>query len=132
MADDRQMKTETAPDTGSPSLFDGGALALDVFRSVRRTLEEIGDVDVRITSTQASFRRRRGFAYVWMPTAWIDAPGDVVVLSIALDHEVQSPRFAQVLEPAPGRWMHHLEIRTVDEVDDEVTGWLADAWTGAG
>jgi hypothetical protein len=126
------MKTDTAPDTGSPSLFDGAALALDVFRSVRRTLEEIGDVDVRITSTQASFRRRRGFAYVWMPSSSMGGSGDVVVLSIALGHELHSPRIAQVLEPAPGRWMHHLEVRAVDDVDDEVTQWLADAWTWAG
>jgi hypothetical protein len=126
------MKTDTAPDTGSPSLFDGAALALDVFRSVRRTLEELGDVDVRITSTPASFRRRRGFAYVWMPSSSMDGSGDVVVLSIALGHELHSPRIAQVLEPAPGRWMHHLEVRAVDDVDDEVTQWLADAWTWAG
>jgi hypothetical protein len=126
------MKTDAGPDTGSPSLFDDAALALDVFRTVRRLLEEIGDVDVRITSSQASFRRRRGFAYVWTPSAWTDAPDDVVVLSIALDHAIPSPRFKQVLEPAPGRWMHDLEVRSPGEIDDEVAGWLAQAWAWAG
>ena len=125
------MRTGTAPDFGSPSLFDGATLALDVFRAVRRALEEIGDVELRVTKSQVAFRRRRGFAYLWMPSQWLDRPHDTVVLSIALDHQLQSPRFKQVVEPAPGRWMHHLEVRAVGEVDDEVTGWLAEAWTWA-
>jgi hypothetical protein len=125
------MRTDTAPDTGSPSLFDGAALALDVFRTVRRALEEIGDAEVRITKSQVAFRRRRGFAYLWMPSQWLDRAPDTVVLSIALDHELRSPRFKQVVEPVDGRWMHHLEVRSVDEIDDEVSGWLADAWTWA-
>jgi hypothetical protein len=126
------MRTDTAPDTGHPSLFDGATLALDVFRAVRRALEEIGDAELHVTSSQVAFRRRRGFAYLWMPSRWLDRPPDTVVLSIALDHELASPRFTQVVEPAPGQWMHHLEVRSVDEVDDDVTAWLADAWTGAG
>lgn len=125
------MRTDTASETGSPSLFDGAALALDVFRAVRRALEEIGDVDVRITTSQVAFRRQRGFAYLWMPSQWLDRPPDTVVLSIALDRELRSPRFTQVVEPAHGWWMHHLEVRSVDDVDDEVTGWLADAWASA-
>ena len=43
-----------------------------------------------------------------------------------------SPRWKQVVEPAPGRFTHHLELRSVDEVDDEVGGWLREAWEAAG
>jgi len=128
------MPTFTPHATGidAPSLFDDSTLALAVFRAVRRSLEEIGDVEVRITKSQVSFRRLRGFAYLWMPSQWLDRQPDVVVLSIALDHELRSPRFEQVVEPASGRWMHHLEVGSVDELDDEVVGWLADAWAWAG
>lgn len=125
------MRTDATPDTGSPPLFDGAALALDVFRAVRRALEEIGDVEVRITRSQVAFGRRRRFAYIWTPSRWLYRPPDTVVLSIALGRELRSPRFEHVVERAPGRWMHHLEVRSVDEVDDEVGAWLADAWTWA-
>lgn len=54
------------------------------------------------------------------------------VLSIALPYQVASPRFKQVAHPSPTMWMHHLEIHHVDEIDDEVRGWLADAFDSAG
>jgi len=31
------------------------------------------------------------------------------------------------VEPAPGRFMHHLEPATLAEVDDEVRAWLREA-----
>jgi hypothetical protein len=37
-----------------------------------------------------------------------------------------------VAHPTPGRWMHHLEVRDVTELDDEVAGWLLDAAAAAG
>jgi hypothetical protein len=29
-------------------------------------------------------------------------------------------------------WMHHLEVRDVSDIDDEVSGWLSDPYRGAG
>ena len=37
-----------------------------------------------------------------------------------------------VLEPYPGRWMHHLEVHCADALDPEVAGWLAAAYAAAG
>jgi hypothetical protein len=54
------------------------------------------------------------------------------VLSIALDHELRSARLKQVVNPAPGHWVHHLEVHDVADVDDEVTGWLHEAAAQAG
>lgn len=31
-----------------------------------------------------------------------------------------------------GVWMHHIELRDVGQVDDEVCGWLAEAYASAG
>jgi hypothetical protein len=36
------------------------------------------------------------------------------------------------VEPAKGRFTHHLELREPDEVDEEVAGWLREAWEAAG
>jgi hypothetical protein len=126
------MRTDTAPDTGHPSLFDGATLALDVFRAVRRALEEIGDAELHVTSSQVAFHRRRPFAYLSMPGERADRLPVTVVLSIVLDHELRSPRCRDVVERTYGGWVHHLDVRTVVDVDDEVTAWLADAWTAAG
>jgi len=41
------------------------------------------------------------------------------------------PRFKEVAHPAPGVWMHHLELRDRSQVDAVVRGWLAAAYESA-
>ena len=41
------------------------------------------------------------------------------------------PRWKQIVEPAPGRFMHHLEPYAREELDGEVAAWLREAWEGA-
>jgi hypothetical protein len=40
-------------------------------------------------------------------------------------------RWKQIVEPAPGRFTHHLELHTASEIDDEVRRWLQEAWEAA-
>ena len=110
----------------------GHPLALAVLARVREILEAAGPVTVRVTRSQIAFRRDRGFAYLWLPGRYLAHPGADIVLSIALGRRDGSPRWKQVVEPAPGQWMHHLEIRDVDDVDDEVAAWLREAAARAG
>ena len=46
--------------------------------------------------------------------------------------EIVCGRFKEIAHPAKTVWMHHLELRDVSEVDDQVCGWLADAYESAG
>jgi hypothetical protein len=79
-----------------------------------------------------AFRRRRGFAYLWLPVAWARRPGVEVVLSISRSHVVDSTRWKQVAHPSARTWMHHLEVYGVDDLDDEVRSWLHEAYAEAG
>lgn len=92
----------------------------------------LGPATVRLTSAQIALRRRIGFAWLWLPGRWLARPRAEVVLSIGLRTHVASPRFKEVVEPYPGRWMHHLEVHGIDQLDDEVAGWLASAFDAAG
>lgn len=112
------------------ALFRGDPLALAVVGRVREILAAIGEATVRVTKSQLAFRRRRGFAYLWPPV--FPSPGVPIVLSIALDRQDGSPRFKQVAHPAPRIWMHHLEIRDLAQLDDEVAAWLREAFELAG
>lgn len=122
-----------SPVRGDPStpatLFAGQTFALAVVDRVERIVESLGDVTVRTTKTQVAFRRRRGFAYLWPPV--FPGRGVDVVLSIALGRHDRSPRFKQVAHPAPRIWMHHLEIRDLSDLDDEVESWLREAFENA-
>jgi hypothetical protein len=110
--------------------FAGQPLGPLVHERVRATLQDWPDVTVRVSRSQVAFRRRRGFAYLWRPDQYLRGTHAPVVLSIALDEQLTSPRFKEVVHP--GRWMHHLEIFEVGEVDGEVADWVRRAAAEAG
>jgi Domain of unknown function (DUF5655) len=118
--------------TRPEELFAGHPTALATYQRVRAILSEAGPLQVRTTTSQVAFRRRRGFAFLWRPRQYLRGNVAEVVLSIGSDHRIPSDRFKEVVEPAPGRWMHHLEIRHPGEIDDEVATWLRDAADLAG
>ena len=84
-----------------------------VFEQVRAALTSLGPVEVRTSKSQVAFRRRRSFAFLWLPGRYLSKPTAEVVLSIALGRHDPSARFKQVAHPAPTQWIHHLEIRDV-------------------
>ena len=117
----------------TPEEFLGeSAVGRAVFAAVEELLSGLPDVEVRTTRSQIAFRRRRGFAYLWMPGMYLRHPRTEVVLSLAMDREIRSPRFAEVVHPAPRTWQHHLDVRDAGDLDDEVARWLREAYDRAG
>ena len=80
-----------------------------------------------MSTSQVAFRRRRGFAYLWLPDRYLAHPVAEVVLTIALGRRDRSPRWKEVVHPARTHWIHHLEIQDPADVDGEVIGWLKEA-----
>lgn len=112
--------------------FAGRPLGRAVFDRVSELLAGTPDCQVRVTKSQIAFRRRRAFAWLWTPGRWLTGPAAEVALSVSLGRRDQSPRFKEVVQPTPAHWMHHLEIRDVADLDDEVAGWLREAADRAG
>ncbi len=107
-------------------------LGLAVYEELHDRLCGFGPFEVRVSRSQVAFRRRRGFAYLWLPGQYLRNPQAEVVLAIALGREDPSPRWKQVAHPAERHWMHHLELHDLAEVDDEVADWLREAYEQAG
>lgn len=105
---------------------------MSVYEKVSRCLSDLVPFETRTSKSQIAFRRSRGFAYLWLPGQYLRGPHADVVLSIALDRHDPSPRFKEVVHPAPGHWMHHLELDGPDQVDAEVIEWLREAASQAG
>jgi hypothetical protein len=113
--------------------FTGRPLAQGLFRLIVAAQEAIGPASVRITRSQIAFSRRRAFAWVWTPDRYLRGHNIApLVLSVALPARDGSPRWKEIVEPARGHIMHHLELRDPAELDDEVHGWLRRAWEAAG
>jgi hypothetical protein len=117
----------TGEEAGIDSFFAGRPTAHEVFRRVRSALEATGGCTVRVSLSQVAFRRRRGFAYLWLPGRYLTHPAAEVVLTVALGRHDRSPRWKEVVHPARRHWMHHLEVHDPAEIDEEVQGWLREA-----
>lgn len=112
--------------------FAGQEEARLLFDTLCRALDAVGPAEMRVTKSQVAFRRRRAFAWAWMPGRYLRGPVAPLVLTVALLHRDPSPRWKEIVEPAPGRFTHHLELRAAAEIDDEVRSWLQEAWAAAG
>ncbi len=107
--------------------------ARQLFEALRRLVAELGEVELAVTKSQVAFRRKKAFAWAWMPGMYLrNRPVAPLVLSLSLPARDPSPRWKEVVEPARGRFMHHLELYSADQLDDEVRQWLLRAWQMAG
>lgn len=56
---------------------------------------------------------------------------NLLVLTFSFRSRNESQRWKEIVEPAPGRYTHHLELYSTADIDEDVRGWLQDAWTAA-
>ena len=124
--------TDSDPAMTAEELFAGQPFALAVVDRLRSVLTAAEALEVRVSKSQVSFRRARGFAYLWRPGQYLAGDVAPAVLSIALGRHDSSPRFKEVAHPSPHHWIHHLELRDPADVDDEVVRWLLEAAERAG
>ena len=102
-----------------------------IFETLRSALDAVGKAELRVTKSQVAFRRRRAFAWAWMPGTYLRGRYAPLVLTISLRRRHPSTRWKEIVEPTLGRFTHHLELRSSADIDDEVLSWLQEAWADA-
>lgn len=108
--------------------FAGHEEARAIFVTLCQAIAQIGHSDIRVTKSQIAFRRRIGFAYVWMPEIYLGKAEVPLVLTIGLRRRDESSRWKKVVEPSPGRFTHHMELRSASEIDGQIFRFLQEAW----
>jgi hypothetical protein len=112
--------------------FAGKAPSQALFVAVCCAVDAAGPAEVRVSKSQIAFRRRNVFAWVWMPGQYLHRDTAPLVLKLSLRSRSASPRWKEVVETAPGRFTHHLELYDPADIDAEVRAWLQEAWMAAG
>jgi hypothetical protein len=102
-----------------------------LFELLRGAIESLGAVELRVTKSQVAFHRHKAFAWAWIPGKYLHGRGAPLVLSLSFRQRDPSPRWKEIVEPAPGRFTHHLELWSANDLDDEVRAWLQAAWDQA-
>lgn len=110
--------------------FDKNMDALPLYeRLEKRILSEIEDVNIKVQKTQISFYNKHMFSCVSFIRVRNkkDCPESYIVVTYGLKHKVESPRIDVATEPYPNRWTHHVLISELEEIDDELMGWIKEA-----
>ena len=124
------MKTPEHYESDVLFFFDGKPLELSLYETLFRRMEmEFPDATVKVQKSQISFYGRHLFGAASLPVRrkknW---PEHCIVVTIGLSCQLASPRVAVAVEPYPNRWTHHVLISAEEQIDDELMGWLREAY----
>jgi hypothetical protein len=108
--------------------FEGQALSRQLFDVLERMVREIGPTEIRVTKSQVAFVGRKAFAWAWMPGIYLKRKVAPLVLTLPLPYRDGSLRWKQIVEPTPGNYIHHLELYSLADIDEQVSEWLQRAW----
>lgn len=85
---------------------------------------------VKVQKSQISYYNRHLFACVSFMRVKrrAELPGDHFVLTLGLPAPLESGRVAAKTESYPGRWTTHFVISDPSDLDEEMFGWVAQAY----
>ena len=99
-----------------------GARGRELFTALTNAALSVGDVTFAPAKTRVGLQARMIFASInRLSDERLDAH---VVLARRLEHR----RFFKIESISPRNHVHHFRISHVDDVDDEVIGWLREAY----
>jgi hypothetical protein len=123
---DARNGTKVGPMT-LDEFFSGYEESRRIFDAVRTAIDALGPTELRVTKSQVVFRRRKAFAWVWIPSKYLSGKSAPLVLTLSFRNRNKSPRWKEIVEPTPRRFTHHLELYSATDVDDQARKWLWDA-----
>jgi hypothetical protein len=106
------------------SFSTGPAHERPVFEAVMAHLDSLGDVHVEPVSVGIFLKHGRRFAELRPMQKW-------VALSFSLRHRVSHRLIVRKPIAYGGRHWHTANLRTPEDVDDEITSWLTEAYLDA-
>ena len=99
----------------------GPAHERPIYEAVMRHLDTVGPVHVEPVSVGIFLKRAQTFAQLRPKDRW-------VALSFSLPRRVQHERIIRKVEQYHGRHWHVANLRTPDDLDDDLRGWLSEAY----
>jgi uncharacterized protein DUF5655 len=102
--------------------FVGGDPAVRLtFDRIVQIVSALGPVTVLPERTRIALHARMSFAAFVPRTRWLNG-------HLVLARRLESPRFRRITTYSPRNVVHELRLDSPDQVDDELAGWLAEAY----
>jgi hypothetical protein len=100
---------------------DGPPFERPIFDAVHGHLTTLGPLHLEPVSVGVFFKRSRTFAELRPMTRWMK-------LSFILSRSLADPRISRRVTVSGNRVYHETKLRAPDDVDEQVRGWLTDAY----
>ncbi len=108
--------------------FEGNKECRQIFDCLLEMVQSLGVAEMRVQQSQIAFLRNKGFAYICLPHKHEPGKALPLILSISLRRRDPSPRWKKVVSLPSNSCTHYMELFSPNEVDEEVCGWLQEAW----
>jgi len=95
--------------------------AVELYVALEAAAQECGPIRVHAMKSRIAFITRMQFAGATLRKKY-------VVAALDLPYRVESPRFWKIDCYGPHSFGHYLRIHSVDEIDEELKGWLCEAY----
>jgi hypothetical protein len=102
----------------------GPAHERPVFEVVMAHVDSLGPVHVEFVSVGIFLKRARTFAELRPMERW-------VAVSFLLSRPVRHRLIARKVMPYHGRYFHVANVSSPDDLDDDLRGWLTEAYLAA-
>ncbi|MEM7094838.1 MAG: DUF5655 domain-containing protein [Actinomycetota bacterium] len=100
----------------------GPSFERPIFEAVHAHLASLDpDIWFEPVSVGVFFKRRSTFVQLRTMTKWI-------AVAFNLDRRVTSDRLARKVVEHGRRFYHVVNVRSADEIDEQLLDWLAEAW----
>ena len=95
-----------------------------------KLMSRFPEAKIKVQKSQISFYNRHLFACVSFLRVKrkADLPERYFVLTLGLSEPLTSDRVAVKTEPYPGRWTTHFVISSPSDLDEELFGWIEQAY----
>ncbi len=119
------------PDIDTLMFFDKYPDAVPIHLCFEETIYSVFPyVNKRVQKSQITYSNRHVFACVSFARVKRKAeiPSPYLVITLGLPYPLESGRVAVKTEPYPGRWTTHIVVGSTDEIDEELIGWVRQAY----
>jgi hypothetical protein len=97
----------------------------DIYDTIVAAAREFGPVEQDPKKTSIHLNRKSAFA-------GIQTRKDFLILTVKATSDIDSPRISKRENTSACRWHHEIKIFNLDEVDNEIIGWLRNGYELSG
>jgi hypothetical protein len=92
-----------------------------LYNQLIKTVKKFGPIEEDPKKTSIHINRKSALAGV-------ETRKDCILLNIKLDHPIKSPRIEKMEQVSAKRFHHKVRITSLKDFDDELKGWLMQAY----